>query len=287
MMLGDHKSRWLRVAWLVAATLLTWHSLANSTAPECQNHPMAMEEELQPAMVIIIDDLGNARRIGEHVVALPGPVTLSILPHTPFAQHLARLGHDRGKEVMLHVPMSNHGNVPLGSGALTLELNEAEFKLKLQHNLAAIPFVQGFNNHTGSALTEVSQPMHWTMQVAQAQQLFFVDSRTTANSIAAVKARELQVPYLERDIFLDNRTEPEYLQAQFDQAKNIAQRYGAAILIGHPHQNTIRFLQQALPQLDEAGIQLVAPSALLHQQQILLGRYLQQFHPCHTGKPHQ
>jgi polysaccharide deacetylase 2 family uncharacterized protein YibQ len=181
----------------------------------------------------------------------------------------------------------NHSNVPLGSGALTLELNEADFKLKLQRNLASIPFVQGFNNHTGSALTEVSQPMHWTMQVAQAQQLFFVDSRTTANSIATVKAQELQVPYLERDIFLDNQTEPKYLQAQFNQAKNIAQRYGAAILIGHPHQNTIRFLQKALPQLDEAGIQLVAPSALLHQQQILSGRYLQQFHPCHTRKPHR
>ena len=141
MMLGDHKSRWLRVAWLVAATLLTWHPLANSTAPECQNHPMAIGEELQPAMVIIIDDLGNARQIGEHVVALPGPVTLSILPHTPFAQHLARLGHDRGKEVMLHVPMSNHSNLPLGPGALTLDLDEIEFKLQLKRNLASVILV--------------------------------------------------------------------------------------------------------------------------------------------------
>ena len=173
---------------------------------------MTVEEELQPAMVIIIDDLGNARQIGEQVVALPGPVTLSILPHTPFAQHLAQLGHKRGKEVMLHVPMSNHSNVPLGSGALTLELNEADFKLKLQRNLASIPFVQGVQQpHPAAHLLKLANPCIGLCRSHKHNSCFLLISRTTANSIATVKAQELQVPYLERDIFLDNQTEPKYL----------------------------------------------------------------------------
>jgi polysaccharide deacetylase 2 family uncharacterized protein YibQ len=44
-----------------------------------------------PYLAVIIDDLGNARTAGERAAALPGAATCSILPHTPFATHLAEL----------------------------------------------------------------------------------------------------------------------------------------------------------------------------------------------------
>ena len=222
-------------------------------------------EEFQPSMVIIIDDLGYNLANGLGIISLPGPITLAVMPHTPYGAKIARQGAAADKQIMLHVPMQNHAGLRLGPGGLTLEMDEQEFKRVLRGNLASIPYAEGLNNHTGSALTEQSLPMQWTMEVAKEHDLFFVDSRTSVKSVALQQALAQAVPALTRDVFLDNDTSPDALETQFQQAIDIAQKYGSVVLIGHPYPATVKFLSQALSRLDEAGIKLSSASALILQ----------------------
>ena len=224
-------------------------------------------DEFQPSIVIIIDDIGYNLANGLGAINLPGPITLAVMPHTPHGALLARKGAAEDKQIMLHVPMQNHAGLRLGPGGLTLDMDEDEFKQVLRGDLASVPYAAGLNNHMGSALTEQPLPMQWTMDVANELGLFFVDSRTSAYSIAWQQAVTQAVPALTRDVFLDNDTSIDALEKQFQQAVDIAKKHGSAVLIGHPYPATVAFLNKALGRLDEAGIKLVSASALIHNLQ--------------------
>lgn len=161
--------------------------------------------------------------------------------------------------------MQNHAGLRLGPGGLTLDMDEKEFKQVLRKGLASVPYAEGINNHTGSALTEQTLPMQWTMDVANELNLFFVDSRTSAASVAWQQAVAQGVPALARDVFLDNDTSQDALETQFQEAIDIAQKHGSVVLIGHPYPATVEFLSKSLQRLDEAGIKLTSASALIWQ----------------------
>ncbi|WP_159445665.1 divergent polysaccharide deacetylase family protein [Oceanospirillum multiglobuliferum] len=230
--------------------------------------PPSTVAKVMPSITLIIDDIGYNLRNGQRAINLPGAVTFAILPHTPYSKRLAKEAHAQGKTVMLHAPMSNLLNRQPGPGALTPSMNKEEFTTELKRSLAAIPFVQGLNNHMGSELTQDAEKMQWLMQIATEQQLFFVDSRTTAASVAADIARQNQVPHLSRDIFLDHIRTPEAVNASFDLLIKKAQQHGHIVGIGHPHSVTLDMLETRLPQLRKLGIKLISvPNRLIAEGQ--------------------
>lgn len=252
----------LFVRWLVwSLSAFSLNSLANDPGV------LALDAIVQPRIVIVIDDMGNNLAQGKAALALPGPVTYAVLPHSAHGRPLALAANRLGKDVMLHAPMANTQNLKLGPGALTPDLSEARFKEILNAGLDAVPFATGLNNHMGSLLTRQRIPMKWVMEVAKSRDLFFLDSRTTGGSVAWEVARSEGVPALSRDIFLDHEQTEEFLSRQFIRAVKIARKFGSAIVIGHPYPITTAFLQKAIPALDEAGVQLVSAPALLMQQQ--------------------
>jgi polysaccharide deacetylase 2 family uncharacterized protein YibQ len=224
----------------------------------------------QPAIVVIIDDVGDNWAQGSAALALPGPVTYAFLPHSPFAAKLARRAFDNGKDVILHAPMENTHDRPLGPGALTTDLSRDDFIRVLSDDLDAVPYVQGLNNHMGSLLTTLEPQMQWVMALARQRGLFFIDSRTTADSIAMEVAQQQGIPSIQRDVFLDHEQTTEFVHQQFMRTIAIARRYGSAVAIGHPYPVTVDYLRLALPLLDEQGIRLVTASALLMERQDLL-----------------
>ena len=166
---------------------------------------------------------------------------------------------------MLHLPMQAVHDRPLGPGGLTMEMSEQAVKHALEAGLATIPYVRGVNNHMGSLLTRHPGHMDWLMQVlAEHGDLYFVDSRTTAESVALRVAMERRVPCVDRDVFLDNEPgDPAYVSRQFDRLIAIARRRGMAVGIGHPHPATLEVLESRLSELRAQGIELVPVSELL------------------------
>jgi polysaccharide deacetylase 2 family uncharacterized protein YibQ len=222
-----------------------------------------------PGIALIIDDLGNQGKQGRHVVRLPGPVACAFLPHAPFTATLARQAHLLNKEVMLHLPMQadNHEHALKEIGVLTFEMTQHQFLATLQENLGAVPHVSGINNHMGSLLTRHHGQMTWLMQsISEQGSLFFVDSRTTDETVAGSTAHSYGVPSVERNIFLDNDPEPEAIRAQFQRLLDIARRQGTALGIGHPHAATLEVLRDEIGKLESQGVELIPVARLIELQ---------------------
>ena len=216
-----------------------------------------------PQLVIIIDDIGHSLPLGQRAATLPGPINIAVLPHQKNSTVLAELAYQQGQDVLLHAPMSNVRGKDPGKGALTAAMSKGEFISTLNHNLQAIPHVQGVNNHMGSLLTQLPQPMSWVMETLQQQQLYFIDSRTSPNTIAQIEAQAHQLPNLKRDVFLDNIRNETAIRHQLERLLTIADRQGIAVAIGHPYPETLAVLEQALPGLKLRGYQLAAISQVL------------------------
>src|SRR5579859_1489135 len=170
----------------------------------------------QPVIAIVIDDLGNSLEEGKRVVALPGPVACSILPHTEYGPRIADLADAHGKQVLLHLPMQSVEAMPLGSGAITLEMTEGEIRSTVADDLASVPHRVGMNNHEGSLITQHPGDMAWILQVLHsAGSYFYIDSYTTTDSIAYQVAREQQVPAARRNVFLDDVNTEEAVRGQW------------------------------------------------------------------------
>lgn len=252
-MKGGCSSPWtccLRAVWLVWAL-----SLPNLAAAR------------PPVIAVVIDDMGNHLVHGQAAIALPGKLTYAFLPHTPYAITLAEAAHQRGKEVMLHLPMDAHDGTDLGPGALKLHMTETDFKSTFRNGLASVPYVAGVNNHMGSLLTRHPGAMAWLMEVLQERpDLYFIDSRTTHETVAQEQAEAFRVPNTRRDVFLDNDKAPVSINRQFQRLIDKALEQGFAVGIGHPYPETIRVLEYALAHLESLGVDLVSASELIHLQ---------------------
>lgn len=229
-------------------------------------------------LTIIIDDIGYHLVNGLRSTQLPAPVTLAIIPYTPHSVSLADAAHLEGKELMLHLPMSSTNGRAMEAGTLTSLMAKSEFKQNLNNSIKAVPYIQGVNNHMGSKLTEQAEPMQWVMEELEGKPLYFIDSRTSANSQAYEIAKQHAIPTLKRDIFLDNQREPQAILEQLNKAVLNAKRNGYAIAIGHPYPETLKVLEQQLPKLQQQGIQIVPASALLNGRlQLPLATYVVEF----------
>lgn len=217
----------------------------------------------QVSITIIIDDLGNNLKDGQRALALPGPVTYAVLPFRPHSRKLAEQAHQQGKEVMLHMPMGNSHDRPLGPGGLTVSQNRELYEQRFHRAIAATPHISGVNNHMGSRLTANSERMQWLMETLKDYPLYFVDSRTSASSVAATTASNNHIPTLERDIFLDHDPNVAFIDKQFKKLIKVARKKGNAVAIGHPYPSTLGYLENVLPRLDAMGIRLVSPSGLI------------------------
>ncbi|GAB3112718.1 divergent polysaccharide deacetylase family protein [Aestuariicella hydrocarbonica] len=238
-------------------------SSASITPPHQPARLVQHEDPANPRIAIIIDDLGYNLRRGIDAANLPGALTLAVLPQSPNGVALAELGHERGKEIILHTPMSTIGEHRLDSGGLSGTMSRQEFEQVLQHNLRSIPHISGLNNHMGSQLTQQPEPMQWLMTILARKELFFIDSRTSAGSIAFQTALQTLVPARKRDVFLDNERNLDSIQRQLEKLIQLAHRRGSAIAIGHPYPETLEALNRALPTLTQQGVTLVPVSQLL------------------------
>lgn len=222
----------------------------------------------EPAVIaIIIDDIGNNLEAGKRVINSKLPVTCSILPARPHSIKLARLAHKNGKEVMLHLPMQASKAQTLGHGGLTADMSKREFIRTVEISIDAIPHASGINNHMGSLLTSNSSQMEWLMQAIanRNEHLFFVDSRTTAKTVASDAAQSYHIPSVQRDIFLDDTAHDEsFVRQQMKRLIKLAKKQGYAVAIGHPHKITLSVLEQELSNLNNEEVELVTVNELIN-----------------------
>lgn len=224
-----------------------------------------LREQGGPFVAIIVDDLGGDLGMMQDFLDLQLNLTIAVLPNVPHARAVADLAHAAGREVLLHIPMEprDYPAVDPGEQALMVDLSREEVQHRLHGYLQTVPWVVGANNHMGSRFTESREGMQGVLQLLNDQGLFFVDSLTTANSVAIAEAERMEIAHARRDLFLDNDLSEEAIRRQIHKLIRIAKEKGSAIGICHPHNVTVAALKQEAPSFVAAGVNMVAVSMLV------------------------
>lgn len=201
-------------------------------------------------VALVIDDLGYNRERARRALALPPPITAAVLPDSPHAGLIARSAAQSGIELLVHLPMQGRSDLA-SPGALHPDLTEQQLRERLRSALDDVPGAIGINNHMGSVLTADRAAMTLLMRELRAasRSLIFIDSRTTAETVAEAIAIEAGVATAARDVFLDHDPDPVAIERQLHHWVRRAQTSGCALAIAHPHPATLETLERLLPRM--------------------------------------
>ncbi|MFC1500569.1 divergent polysaccharide deacetylase family protein, partial [Candidatus Zixiibacteriota bacterium] len=219
---------------------------------------------------IVIDDFGRAsQEMLSGYAGLGVPWTASVIPGSANSTAQARYFSARNIAILLHMPMEPESGEEweLGDGAIYAETERDDVATLLEAAFRDVPGAIGLNNHMGSLATQESTVMRAVMLDLRERGLFFLDSKTTALSIAADEAERAGIPWAERHIFLDPEDDVPVIEEQFQQALDLARRNGSAIMIGHPRVNTLEVLQRLVPAARQEGFEFVTVDRLLHRSE--------------------
>jgi uncharacterized protein len=205
-------------------------------------------------IAIVIDDLGNDMKGTEEMLRLPVKLTVAVMPFLPSTRKDAEAAHAKGHDVIVHLPMEpNRGKASwLGPGAILTRLPDQEIRRRVVAAIADVPFAIGMNNHMGSKATSDERVMRIVLEVCKEKGLFFLDSRTSYRTVVPKVARELGVPILQNDVFLDDITTRRHVSRQISVIRKELQKRLTCVVIGHvgtPGLITSGELKNAIPML--------------------------------------
>jgi polysaccharide deacetylase 2 family uncharacterized protein YibQ len=213
-------------------------------------------------IVLIIDDLGFDGQPLERLMKLDPNVNLAILPNGTRAAEFANRLHERGFEVLCHLPMQPKGREVPGKGAILTSMSDAEIAQATRANIEAVPYARGVNNHMGSLATSDRRVMTSVIG-AIPDGMYFIDSRTAGTSVGSDVARELNVRTAARHVFLDDAQNERAVRHQLQELADAAEKRGVAVGIGHPYPVTMRVLADGVPELRARGFRFVRASAIV------------------------
>jgi polysaccharide deacetylase 2 family uncharacterized protein YibQ len=195
-------------------------------------------------------------------MSLDPNINCSILPNGTKTAEFAERLHERGFEILCHLPMEPRGKETPGRNAILTSMSDEEIVRVTRENVGAVPHARGMNNHMGSRATTDRRVMA-TVLGALPEGMYFIDSLTTGRSVAADVARSLNVRTATRTVFLDDEPSEVFVRKQLAALASAAKHRGVAIGIGHPHPVTMRVLEEKLPELRERGFRLVRASEVV------------------------
>jgi hypothetical protein len=214
-------------------------------------------------LAIIIDDCGQWPKTERALIALPVAITMSVMPKERYTQAIAQEADAAGKGVMLHLPMEPMNGMDPGPGKVTTAMSDAAIAAQVDEDVAAVPLAKGVNNHEGSKASSDPRVMKDVVAALAPKGLFFIDSRTSAQSVAQSVAAGAGMRTAARDVFLDNVDDVTAIEARLREAADDAEKNGSAIAIGHPRGATLEAIAALIPELQKRGITFVKASDLV------------------------
>lgn len=219
-------------------------------------------------LVFVIDDAGMNAEYTKRYASLPFPLTIAVLPKLLHSKDCAYIVRSSGKELILHQPMQslNH-NLDPGPGKISVDMSFSQISSIINENLAEIgPGVKGLNNHEGSEVTEDVLRIGAVLDVCLENKIYFLDSRTTANTKAPQAALERDMTIFEKSgPYIDNIVSREAMLKEIYKSLEAANKNGSAIVIAHVDKSAEilpKLLEQMYPYLIKAGYRFATPSTL-------------------------
>ena len=218
-------------------------------------------------LAIIVDDFGyfNSDHLQEFL-DLDKNVTFSILPFEQYSKHVMGKAVEYGHETMIHMPMEpiDYPHHNPGPDAIYIHMKEREIRNQMQKYFKALPLCVGANNHMGSLVTSDPDVMRIVLEEIQKKNLYFLDSRTSQNSVAYDIAREMMIPTFENSMFLDNQTlnETRYKDKLTRLSKQF-EKHDKQMVITHCNtKKQLEYLKRFVDDAKKAGYTLIPASGL-------------------------
>ena len=211
-----------------------------------------------PRVAIVIDDLGLDRARTARAIGLPAAVTLSFLAYAGDLPRQTAAARANGHELLVHVPMEPVSvRQDMGPNGLKTSQPRDEVLRRLRWDLDRFDSYVGINNHMGSRFTGDGEAMGWVLAELKARGLLFLDSRTIAATTGEKVAAAEGVPFVSRDVFLDDDQSAVVVRERLHDVEVLAKRHGSAVAIGHPHDATLDALVAWIGTLTQKGLVLV------------------------------
>jgi polysaccharide deacetylase 2 family uncharacterized protein YibQ len=217
-------------------------------------------------VALIMDDMGNSMETLQALIGLGRPVTVSVLPYSAHAAETARVARANGLEVLLHLPLesvNNHDAMANTEGMIVAAMTEPAIVAAFEASYDRVPFASGTNNHMGSRFTAEPDLMRAILRPIKERGLFFVDSRTTARTVAMEEARKMGVLSASRDVFLDADEDRGRIRGRLIELFQKARKKGSAVGICHPFPETLAVLKSTFALLDSYNLEAVPVSKLV------------------------
>ncbi len=212
----------------------------------------------RPRVAIVIDDLGLDRARTARAIGLPAAVTLSFLAYAGDLPRQTAAARANGHELLVHVPMEPVSvRQDMGPNGLKTSQPRDEVLRRLRWDLDRFDSYVGINNHMGSRFTGDGEAMGWVLAELKARGLLFLDSRTIAATTGEKVAAAEGVPFVSRDVFLDDDQSAVVVRERLRDVEVLAKRHGSAVAIGHPHDATLDALVGWIGTLSQKGLVLV------------------------------
>jgi polysaccharide deacetylase 2 family uncharacterized protein YibQ len=246
-----------------------WNFLHGSTAPIAVLQSVIPTKSAAvprgPEIVLILDDVGFDHQPLAPAMAIDPNINFAVLPNARNARDVATALHARGFEILCHLPMEPEGfpSVSPGGGAVLTSMSDDEIARATRANIGSVPFARGVNNHMGSRATADRRVMTSVLG-ALPEGMYFIDSKTTGNSVAAPLAHAMRVKTASRSVFLDDVQNDPEIRKQLASLTHAAEEHGVAVGIGHMYPSTIRVLAAEAPALRARGVRFVRASAVVN-----------------------
>ncbi|WP_420798639.1 divergent polysaccharide deacetylase family protein [Paenibacillus beijingensis] len=203
-------------------------------------------------VAVVIDDLGNAMDGTEQMLQLPIKLTVAVMPFMQTTKADAEHAHKLGRDVIVHMPMEpNRGKAKwLGPGAITADMSDEEVRKRVEQAIDDVPYAIGMNNHMGSKVTVNERIMRVVLMVCRERGLFFLDSRTAYKSVIPKIGRQVGVPVIGNDVFLDDVYSAGHVAGQIRVLQKFLESHRDAVTIGHvgpPGKITSAVLLRSIP----------------------------------------
>ncbi len=207
-----------------------------------------------PKVAIVMDDLGNSKKMAKTIFEMKQPLTFSVLPLQTYSRWTAEEAYRRGYDVILHIPMESSRKMKLGEGGLYLDMSHRTIRETLETDIDSVPFIIGASSHMGSAFTRDRRAMDTVVSVLKDHDLFFLDSITIPDTVGYSIAKRSGLAALRRDIFLDNSDDLKDIAHQWKELMTLAKKKGYAVALAHPRKNTFTFLKKTLKNNKEISV---------------------------------
>lgn len=217
-------------------------------------------------LAVIIDDCGYDTASVSSLTSLGFHFSYAILPFRKYSSACLDIVKSTGNVAMLHLPMEpmNMSAMSEGENTILAGMDKGKITELTRKAVNSLPGIRGVNNHQGSKVTSNEEAIKAVLQELKRDGMFFLDSRTSSNSLGVSVAQKLGVKTARNDLFLDNSTEVSSIRAQILTAINLAQKNGTAIAICHARPNTVKIWQTYADEFCATGVKFVYVTELLY-----------------------